>query len=144
MCGVLRTDRAFLYECKQALVATGRWPESGQLDKATLRAAAAAASGKMPVKTEVSSVAPATKVKDETPPPANDDEGSSSVNDQPIGDWRLSTTIHRNFKTWDKVPPAQLRRLITSLSPISCSTNNLKGYMSKGMREVPRAPLAQL
>ena len=59
-------------------------------------------------------------------------------------DWKLSDEIHRNFRTWEKVPPAQLRRLITAVAPLSCSIDRLSVYRTAGMREVPRSPLLQL
>ena len=121
---LLKNDRSIAYDFKQSLVASGKWPENGVLDKRALEA--------MGRNSFASPCKPKTEKKEEeseqalasTPGTGETPELSPSPS-KPIGDWKLSPSIHRNFKTWDRVPPAQLRRLISDLALVSRFGNNL-------------------
>ena len=81
--------------------------------------------------TSAGSAADGTLFADPLPEP----EGAGS---QKAVNWATSPEIHRSFRFWDKVPPAQLRRLLTSLYPVSMSESNLLSLRKAGQREMPR------
>ena len=139
MTSLLRNDATVQYSFKQHLVATGKWPKDGKIVKKKPVLPEATKDSPQEIPTQKSTEAqPADETTEHSP------QKSETQSSAKLSNWNLATQIHRNFSTWGRVPPAQVRQILSALSPIACSGANLKSYMKKGMREVPRKSLLEL
>ena len=119
---VCERDSQSLYMIKKFLIAKNIWPSQAVSMSKGKKISVPAANPGSPGGAASSELFPAMPMK----------EPVQAVQ------WKTAAEIHRNFAVWSKVPPAQIRRILSHICPTSLSEGNLLGLRRTGQKEIPR------